>query len=297
MDTSVDRAIYLMQEGAQKEKGTWLSSMWGGNTRFTDAADCYTRAGNIFKVQKDFKRAGGAYEKSGEAHLKAGSGYPSAQSYILAAQSYQSDITDLNSTDEAIKCFEKALKYYTTEGKFSNAGKYKKEVAELYEKNGKMEKAMATYSTAAEYYENDNSVSGTNQCTLKVAHIAAELGKYEKAIESFEQVADRSKDNNLLKWSCREYYFKALICHLASGDRIGTRQALIKYKDSDVTFQNQIECRLIEQILDALEASDPEAIRVACNEYNEVSPLDPWKISLLFKVKKSITDPAPANFQ
>ena len=55
----------------------------------------------------------------------------------------------------------------------------------------------------------------SNQMFLKVAHLAAELEEFDKAIEIFERVASASIDNNLTKWSCREYLFKAGLCILA----------------------------------------------------------------------------------
>jgi len=54
-----------------------------------------------------------------------------------------------------------------------------------------------------------------NQCLLKVGAFAADLEQYDKAISQFETVAARSLDNNLTKFSLREYLFKAGLCQLA----------------------------------------------------------------------------------
>jgi alpha-soluble NSF attachment protein len=40
---------------------------------------------------------------------------------------------------------------------------------------------------------------------------------YDVAIEKFEQVAAASVDDNLLKWSLKEYFLKAGLCHLCTG--------------------------------------------------------------------------------
>jgi alpha-soluble NSF attachment protein len=61
----------------------------------------------------------------------------------------------------------------------------------------------------------DLTVRQANQCLLKVAHLAAELHDFEKAIQIFEKVAAASVDNNLTKWSAREYLFKAGLCILS----------------------------------------------------------------------------------
>jgi alpha-soluble NSF attachment protein len=52
---------------------------------------------------------------------------------------------------------------------------------------------------------------------LKVATFAAQLGQYDKAIEKFELVATGSLDNQLMKWSLKEYFLKAGLCHIANG--------------------------------------------------------------------------------
>ena len=56
-----------------------------------------------------------------------------------------------------------------------------------------------------------------NKCLLKVAHFAAQLEQYDVAIEKLETVATASVDNPLTKWSLKEYFLKAGLCHLCSG--------------------------------------------------------------------------------
>jgi len=80
-----------------------------------------------------------------------------------------------------------------------------------------LEKAMHAYEVAADWYGSEDAKALANNCVLKVATIAAQLEKYEKAIEKFEYVASQSLDNQLTKWSVRDYFFKAGLCHLATG--------------------------------------------------------------------------------
>lgn len=47
-----------------------------------------------------------------------------------------------------------------------------------------------------------------------MAQFAATLEEFDRAIDLFERVAAKSLDNNLTKWSVREYLFKAMICVL-----------------------------------------------------------------------------------
>ena len=53
-----------------------------------------------------------------------------------------------------------------------------------------------------------------NACYLKVAQFAATLEQYDRAIELYERVAAKSLENNLTKWSVRDYLLRAFICVL-----------------------------------------------------------------------------------
>ena len=58
-----------------------------------------------------------------------------------------------------------------------------------------------------------------NKCLLKVAHFAAQLEEYNVAIDRFEYVATDSMDNQLTKWSIKEYFLKAGLCSMCIGVR------------------------------------------------------------------------------
>ena len=52
-----------------------------------------------------------------------------------------------------------------------------------------------------------------------MADLAALEGDYYKSIENYEKVAKSAVNNNLMKWSVKDYFLKAGICHLATGVR------------------------------------------------------------------------------
>ena len=81
---------------------------------------------------------------------------------------------------------------------------------------------------------------------MKVAHFAATLEQYDKAIEKFEQVATASIDNQLTKWSVRDYFLKAGLCHIANGDVIGAQRALNRYIEMDYSFSQEMQCTFLK---------------------------------------------------
>lgn len=55
-----------------------------------------------------------------------------------------------------------------------------------------------------------------NKHFLKVADLAALESDYYKSINYYERIARSSVNNNLMKWSVKDYFLKAGFCHLAT---------------------------------------------------------------------------------
>jgi alpha-soluble NSF attachment protein len=277
-----EKADELMEKADKKLKGF---SLFGGTGKWEDASEMYTKAANLYKMAKKWDRAGEAYSKAAECHLKLQSKHEAASNYINASNCYKkSNIT------EAVQCMKQAIEFYTDEGRFSIAAKHQKELAELYESEADLENAISAYQLSADYYEGEGSSSSANACLLKVALFSAQLERYDKAIELYEQVAAASIDNNLLKWSVKEYFLRAGLCHLAKGDIVSAERALERYKDMDATFSSQRECKFLQELVEACKNYDVEAFTNAVVEFDSISKLDSWKTSILLKIKNSIKE-------
>lgn len=129
-----------------------------------------------------------------------------------------------------------------------------------------------------------------NKLYLKVADLAALESIYPKAIEHYERVAKSSINNNLMKWSVKEYLLKAGICHLASGDMVATRRALESYQDLDPTFVPTREYQLLNDLTETVEQGDQEQFADKLFQYDQMSKLDKWKTTLLLRVKENIEE-------
>jgi len=279
--SSGEKAEEWMEKAEKKLKS--FSMFGGSSTKYEDAAEWYTKGANLYKMAKKWEQAGGAFVKAAECNLKAQSKHEAATNYINAGNCFKkTNVTD------AVNCFRTAIELYTDDGRFSVAAKHQKEVAELFEGEMDYENAITNYQTAAEYYEGENSTSAANQCLLKVAQYSAQLEKYDKAVEIYEQVARNSLDNNLLKWSVKDYFLKAIICHLCQQDVVSAKRALEKYQDMDVTFSSQRECKFLTDVTAAFESYDVEAFTQAVVEFDSISKLDQWKTTMLLRAKNLI---------
>jgi alpha-soluble NSF attachment protein len=195
----------------------------------------FIKAANLYKLAKKMEEAGQAFIRAAELQIKLNSKHEAASNYVNASNALKK-----SSLQDAVNCLRTAVELYTDDGRFSIAAKHQKEIGELYEQELDFENAIEAYQTAGEYYEGENSNSAANQCWLKVAQFSAQLEKYDKAIEIYEKVAKASLESNLLKWSVKEYFLKAVLCHMCSGDIVSSKRALEKYQEMDCTFPSLV---------------------------------------------------------
>lgn len=134
----------------------------------------------------------------------------------------------------------------------------------------------------------DNGSRLANKLYLKLADIAALNGDYVKAISNYERISKSAINNNLMKWSVKEYFLKAGICHLANNDTVATNRALDSYRDLDPSFTQTREHQLLVDLAEAVEEGDQEKFADKLFQFDQMSKLDKWKTTLLLKVKDNI---------
>jgi len=186
---------------------------------------------------------------------------------------------------------EQAINHYTMKGNFRRAATHKQNLAELYENDlGDLKRAMEAYEMAASWFENDNAEALANKLYLKLADISALEGDYYKSISNYERVSKSSINNNLMKWSVKEYLLKAGMCHLATGDMVATNRALESYRELDPSFTQTREHQLLVDLAEAVEEGDQEKFADKLFQFDQMSKLDKWKTTILLRVKEGIEE-------
>jgi len=285
MANTEQKAMELMaqaQKKATSSKG-FFGSLMGGSSKQEEASELYVKAANTFKMAKKWAAAGEAFCCSAKIQQGLGNNHEAATNYVDAGNCYRK--TDPN---EAVTSILKAIEIYTDMGRFTIAAKHNITIAEIYETELiDIDKAIAYYEQAADYYKGEESNSSANKCSLKVAHHAALQEQYDKAIQIYEQVATSSMDNQLLRYSAKDYFFRASICRMCQevGD---AATSLNKYEEMFPAFSDSRECKLIKALLGACEEQNADAFSEAVAEYDKISRLDQWHTTLLLRVKKAI---------
>uniref|UniRef100_A0A3Q2GIX5 NSF attachment protein beta n=1 Tax=Cyprinodon variegatus TaxID=28743 RepID=A0A3Q2GIX5_CYPVA len=276
-------AIQLMADADKKVKssGSFLGGMFGGgHHKVEEACEMYCRAANMFKMAKNWSAAGNAFCKAARLHMQLQNKHDCATSFIDAGNAFKK--SDPNGKTVAVNAYKDWL------GRFTIAAKHHISIAEIYESElVDIEKAIAHYEQAADYYKGEESNSSANKCLLKVGAYCAQLEQYQKAIEIYEQVGANTMDNPLLKYSAKEYFFKASLCHFIV-DELNAKIAVEKYEEMFPAFSDSRECKLLKKLLEAHEEQNSEAFTEAVKEFDSISRLDQWHTTLLLRIKKTI---------
>ncbi|KAK3698914.1 vesicular-fusion protein S17 [Vermiconidia calcicola] len=281
------RALLQKADKAASSAGGGFSLFGGKTEKYENAVELYTQAANAFRMQKAGKEAGQAFERAAAIQTNNLKEPDDAVNTLTEAyKSYRKD-----EPEDAARVLEQAIGHYTMKGNFRRAATHKQNLAELYEVElGDLKRAMEAYEMAAGWFENDNAEALANKLYLKLADISALEGDYYKSISNYERVAKSSINNNLMKWSVKEYLLKAGMCHLATADMVATNRALESYRDLDPAFTQTREHQLIVDLVEAVEEGDQEKYADKLFQYDQMSKLDKWKTTILLRVKEGIEE-------
>jgi alpha-soluble NSF attachment protein len=204
-----------------------------------------------------------------------------------------------NNSSEAVGCYRSAVTLLCDAGRLNQAAKLSKQIAEIFENDSSegggdaTTAAIASYEQAAELFEMEQAKSQASTCLQKVAELSSGAlypPELLRAAEIYESLGKQCLESNLLKYNAKTHFLHAVMCHLANGDSIGASQAFSRFDSMDYTFGESREGKFAKQLVDCVEEFDPEGFATACFEYDRISKLDPWKTSMLVKVKRSIED-------
>lgn len=287
MADNEQKARQLIAEAEKKlsssSKG-FFSQFIGGGNKTDEAIDCYVRAGNMFKLARKWDEAGGAFFQAGTLYLKSNEKHDAATNFVDAANCFKK-----TNPEESIKSLEKAVEIHSDMGRFTSVAKHHENIAEIYEKEvGNQEKAIDHYQHAADFYAGEESKTSAQKCLIKVANYSALIDHLDKAIKLYEQIGKSATENSLLKYSSKEYFFKAGLCHLCI-DLLNCQQALSRYIELSPSFEDSREYKFLVKLIENLEEEDADAFSETVKQFDSISRLDQWYTKMLLKIKRQIS--------
>lgn len=257
--------------------------LFSSSSRADEAIELFIKGANAFKMAKSWSQAGNAFTEAAGLHLKAGNKHDAASCFVDAGNCYKKV-----DAQQAIDSILKAIEIYTDMGRFSIAAKHHMTVAEIYENEGAdIEKAISHFERAADFYKGEESSASANRCLLNVARYAAQLEQYNKAIEIYEQVGASCIENSLLKYSAKEYFFRAALCQMCI-DSVNAQLSVQKYEQMYPAFSDSRECKFVKALQEKVAHEDSDGFTELVKEYDSISRLDQWFTTILLKIKKQI---------
>jgi len=283
---------YLQE--AQKALGRWTIFGIGKDAKHEDAAGSYEKAAAQFKAAKNNRKAADAY-------VEAAKNLEAVNNQLEATTNWKNAATQLvlaGDIDEAVKCYTKAIDQYIASDRFLSVARLQSDIGKLYEDNKILDKALKHYNEAIGSFELENNVAQARKVKVKVADILAKSGEYRKAIDLYEDISRNSTDDRL-KWSLKSHLMKASICQLVLGakkdDMSEATAAFAKYEDWSEVFCGTRENKLVQNLKQAYEDMNTEAFQNAIFEFENISKLDEFQVSLLHivlqELKKEHTPP------
>lgn len=290
-DAAANRGNGLVTQ-AEKKLKAW--SLFGKQSNWETAAELFENAGAQYKIAKQWDEAGHVYVKAAETHEKIGNEHEACQDYVQSAKAFKN-----SSPKEAVKMFKIACNLHQENNRFSTAGKLWKEVAILEEKSMSVAAAVKAYQQAADCFEAEGSETSGNQMLLKIAELSAAEKDFKRAIEIYEKVSESSIDNNLLKYSVKDYLFKATLCGMVMAAKTGDEDmkdmedTIDRYKDLNPAYDGSRECKFLEECVKAYQDEDVEAFTNCVFQYDKIYKLDNWTATLLLELKQILKDGGP----
>ncbi|KAG0686474.1 vesicular-fusion protein S17 [Pichia californica] len=272
---------------AQKSPGIF-SFLGGSNlSKYEDASDLLTQAGNLYKLQRRSVDAGRAFEQAADCQLKAESPDEAANTLVEAFKSYK-----LESPEQASNCLEKAINMFVQRGQFRRSANFKTDLGELYENElHDIKKSIQSYEDASEWYKGDSATALANKCALKAADLYCDdsIKEYTKAATTYERVAQESLNNSLAKWSLKEYFLKAILCRLADGNDYSSANAVLqRFTQWDPSFQSTKEFEFSNKLIEAVKNGNSDEIALAAKNFDKFSRLDGMKVRILNTIKNNV---------
>eukprot|EP01006_Ploeotia_vitrea_P009390 TRINITY_DN22014_c0_g1_i1.p1 TRINITY_DN22014_c0_g1~~TRINITY_DN22014_c0_g1_i1.p1 ORF type:complete len:315 (-),score=-0.15 TRINITY_DN22014_c0_g1_i1:31-975(-) len=276
---------------------------FGKQAKFEEAFNYFKVAANAYKLNDQFQESGDCYMKANECAAVVDGSSTSTDCInmlIEAANVYKR--VDLV---KAIETFNKAVQIYCDSQRIGQAARYQKEIAEMLENDNNLDMALIAYEKAADLYSKDNKASAAKDCNLKVAFIyssnacglAADTSSedpnknntiiqyFQKASNIYATIGEEALKSKLGSFSAKGHFFNSLLCTLALGDEVELDQKLNQYKNLDHTFGSSRECTFIEKLKESISNCSIEDFSNACSDFDRITPLDPWKTSMLLRIK------------
>ncbi|XP_017197261.2 beta-soluble NSF attachment protein isoform X3 [Oryctolagus cuniculus] len=185
--------------------------------------------------------------------------------------------------EEACEMYTRAANMFKMAKNWSAAGNAFCQAAKLHMQLQSKHDSATSFVDAGNAYKKADPQEAIN-CLNAAIDIYTDMGRftiaakhhitiaeiYETELVDIEKVGANTMDNPLLKYSAKDYFFKAALCHFIV-DELNAKLALEKYEEMFPAFTDSRECKLLKKLLEAHEEQNSEAYTEAVENRADLS--------------------------
>ena len=283
-----DNPDEIVRKAHSKLKPGFFSKMLSSKEgNLEEGIDLLVSAANIYKIQKNWKKAGEINEELAMWDGKRG-GKMAYAYYQEAAHCFS--FVDKNRSSQSL---DRAIESCEKVGKYMQAGKIAQRVANELEENYNYEQAIIKYKKAAEFYEmeSQNTKSMKQQCLLKVADlmcISNHKDMLKEAPKIYENLGKEYLTGSSLKFMAKELFFKCVMIFIATKDEVSAEIALKKFILEDPSFGDSKDCKFLQNAIKCIsEPPDVDGLKKEIQSYKNAEQVDKWKLNMFGQTIKN----------
>ncbi|CAL5999382.1 Alpha-SNAP [Hexamita inflata] len=230
------------------------------------AAALFVKAANLFKIAKNYDRAGEAFHKASIAFQQIKDQSSTTTNLNNAINCY-----NLSDPSKSTALLEELIKASAAAGKFLQAGKACVQQAEKLEEAMNYVEARKVYERAVELLQAENNAdSDLRAAQQKVAEILAMREKeYLKAAKLYEEIGTKCLKIKLLQFHSRNFFFLAFLCVMLLDDEIALEDCNNKYNQLDPNLEGSAEGDFMKETIEAIQQKSGDKYITAYAKLNQ----------------------------
>ena len=265
-----------------KEAEKAVKKLFGFKTdKLNKASDLLTRAGNLYKIDRDFKKAGDCYFLAAQ-HLEEAGNKNGAIS-----KSRDATLCYFKCPDQAAKTKETmdfADRLVTDASDPYRTATLMIEGAKRFQQEGEKDLALQSYVRALQLLREDQTANSTAAGVIE--ETAYLIGEFDllKASDLFVEAGKMRNNTQMTQGLANRLFINAIFCRLAVFDCVGAQQ-LWKEITSDLSpaLKFSMDGQPIEKLINA-SISQPEKMADIIKEYSATHVIDAWTKDLFHRM-------------
>ena len=247
--------------------------------RIEKAINLYNSAGQIYIMEKQYKKAGECFEESSK--LKKNIKESPEEDYKEAINCYKK----INDIENYNRIMNLLINYYIKENEFSEAANLQFEISkELSKDKNKVNEALESFDKCLDFYnmDKDSSKISISKTKIEKANLITFYEIKDEILYAhniYDEVGKEKMESSTGKFLAQEFFAKNVITYLVYDDVITAKAYLHKYYDIDSNFENSEIGNLIEDLITIFENEESNNLT---NDNQEILTVD--KVVLNFSI-------------